>query len=50
MNNICFGDNERTLEEIKSFFFKTLDLWTTAYVSPLTINHSDFLVLFVHSS
>jgi hypothetical protein len=50
MNNICFGDNERALGEIKSFFFKTLYLWTAAYVSSLTINYNEFLVLFVHSS
>jgi DNA primase catalytic subunit len=35
-----------TLEEIKSFF-KTLYMWITAYVSPLTISYSDFFfVLF----
>jgi hypothetical protein len=35
-----FEDRERTLEEIKSLFFKTLYLWTIAYV------YSDFLVFF----
>jgi hypothetical protein len=41
---------ERTLEEIKSFFFRTLYLWTDAYVSPLSISYSDFLIIFVPSS
>jgi hypothetical protein len=47
---MCFEDCEKTLEEIKSFFFKTLYLWIVAYVSPLTISYSDFLILFTHSS
>jgi hypothetical protein len=50
MNNISFEDRERTLEEIKSLFFKTLNLWTVAYVSPLTISYSDLFVLFTFSS
>jgi hypothetical protein len=41
-----FDDWEKTLEEIKSLFFKTLYLWTAAYVSHLTISCSVFLVLF----
>jgi len=36
------------LEVIKSLFFKAL--WSAAYVSPLTISYSDFLVLFATSS
>lgn len=27
-------DRQRTLEKIKSFFFKTLFLWAIAFVSP----------------
>jgi hypothetical protein len=38
-----FEDCERALEEIKSLFFKTLYLWTTAFV---VISYHDFLVLF----
>jgi hypothetical protein len=41
---------ERTLEEIKSLFFKTLYLWTASYVSPMMISYCDFLVLFYLSS
>jgi hypothetical protein len=50
MNYKSFEDQERILEEIKSLFFQTLYLWTAAYISPLSISHSDFLVLFIHSS
>jgi hypothetical protein len=49
MNDKSFEDCERTLEE-KSFFFKTLYLWVIAYVYPLTISYSDFLVRFAPSS
>jgi hypothetical protein len=49
-NDTSFEDQYRTLEEIKSLFFKTLYLWTVAYVSHFTISYSDFLVLFTHSS
>jgi len=38
-----YFDRKRTLEEMKSFLFKTLHLWTVAYVSLLTISYSDFL-------
>jgi hypothetical protein len=38
------------LEEIKFLYFKTLYLWIAAYVSPVMISYSDFLVLFAHSS
>jgi len=44
MNDRNFENHERTLEEIKSVFFKILYLWTIAYVSPLTISYNDFLV------
>jgi hypothetical protein len=50
MNNRSFVDCERTFGKIMSFLFKTLYLGTIAYVSPLTISYSDFLVLFAHSS
>jgi hypothetical protein len=40
MNNRCFEDLERTLVELKSLFFNTSYLWTTAYVSPLVISYS----------
>jgi hypothetical protein len=43
-------DRERTLEKIKYFFFKTLFLWTAAFISPLMISYHDFLVLFSPSS
>jgi hypothetical protein len=32
MNDRGFEDCERTLEEIKSFFFNILYLWTTVFV------------------
>jgi hypothetical protein len=47
MIDISFEDRERTLEEIKSLFFNTLCLWTTAFISPLVISYYDFLFLFV---
>jgi hypothetical protein len=50
MNDRSFKDRERTLEKIKSFFFKTLYLWTVAYVSPLTISYHNFPILFGPSS
>jgi hypothetical protein len=46
MNDRNFEDQERTLEEIKSLFFKTLNIWTAAYVFPVTLSYNDFLVLF----
>lgn len=45
-NDISFEDQERSPEKIKFLFFKTLYLWIVAYVSPLMISHSDFLVRF----
>ena len=50
MNYRCFENRERTLEKIKSFFFKILYLWMTAYVSPLIISYNDFIVHFALSS
>jgi hypothetical protein len=45
-NDRSFEYRERTLEEIKSLFFKTLYLWTAAFVSPLMIMYHDFVFLF----
>lgn len=45
-----FENKERTLVEILSSFYETLYLWTAAYVSPLSISYSHFLVLFALSS
>jgi hypothetical protein len=50
MNVKSFEDRERTLEESKSFFFNTLYLWTSAFVSHLVLIFHYFLVLFSHSS
>jgi hypothetical protein len=45
-----FEDLERTLEELKSFFFFTLFNWSNAYLAPLVITYSDILVLFSSSN
>ena len=45
-----FEDLERTLEELKSFFFFTLFNWTNAYLAHLVISYFDFLVLFSSSN
>jgi hypothetical protein len=50
MNDRSFVDWERLLEAIVSLFFKTLYLWTTSYVSHMTISYSAFLVFFANSS
>jgi hypothetical protein len=49
MNDRCFEDCERTLENIKFLLFNTLYFCTTAYVSSLVINYNDFVVLFAPS-
>jgi hypothetical protein len=46
MNDRSYEDKEKTLGEILSLFYETLYLWTVAYVSPLSISVSDFLVRF----
>jgi hypothetical protein len=46
----CFEDQERISEEIKSLFFKTLYMWTAAYVSHLTISYSHFHIFLALSS
>jgi hypothetical protein len=38
------------MKEILSLFFRTLYLWTVAYVSPLSISYIGFLTLFAYSS
>jgi hypothetical protein len=43
-----FGNQGRTSEELKSFFF--FSLLTAACLAPLVITFSDFLVLFSHST
>jgi hypothetical protein len=50
MNDRSFEDRERMLEELKSFFFNTLYMWTVAYVSHLIQSFHDFLILFSPSS
>jgi hypothetical protein len=49
-NDRSFENRERTQEEIKYFFFKTLYLWTTAFVFSLVISYHDFLIMFSSSS
>jgi hypothetical protein len=50
MNDRNFEDMKRTMWEILFLFYKTLYLWASAYVSPLSISYSDFLVHFAFSS
>jgi hypothetical protein len=45
-NDGIFEDQERTLEELKTFFFHPLFSWTAAFLAPLVISYFDFLVLF----
>jgi hypothetical protein len=45
MNDRSFEDRERTLEELKSFFFNTQYLWTVAFVSPLVLSYHFFFLL-----
>jgi hypothetical protein len=49
-SNNSFEDLERFLEDIISYFFHTLYLWTATFVSPLMISYDDFLVCFSLSS
>jgi hypothetical protein len=48
-NNRNFEDQERTIEELKTFFFYSLFSWTAVFLVPLVISFNDFLVLFSHS-
>ena len=50
MNDRSYEDKEKTLGEILSLFYETLYLWIVAYVSPLSISVSDFLVCFAPAS
>jgi hypothetical protein len=50
MNNRCFEDLERSLEEILSSCFHTMYLWAVAHLSPLLISYDDFLAHFSFSS
>jgi hypothetical protein len=42
----CFEDMENSLENIVASFFRMLYFWTVAFLSPLLISFSDFLVRF----
>jgi hypothetical protein len=50
MNNRCFKDLERSLDDILASFLHTLYLWTMAFVYPLSLSFSDFLVRFLLSN
>jgi hypothetical protein len=46
-NDRSFEDREKTLEELKAFFFSnTRYLWTTTIVSHWKLSFYDFLALF----
>lgn len=47
MNDRSFEDNERTLKELKHFFFNTSYLWTNTFVFPFVLNYNDFLCFFL---
>jgi hypothetical protein len=42
----CFEDLENSMEDIVASFFLMLYLWTEAFLSPVSISFSDFLVRF----
>ena len=48
--NKCFEDIERSLEDILSYYFHTLYLWTIAHLSTVSISYDDFLTHFSFSS
>jgi hypothetical protein len=48
-NDRNFENQEKTLQELKSFFFYSLFTWTTTFLAPLVISFKDFLVLFSSS-
>ena len=50
MNNGCFEDLERSLEDILYSCFHTWYFWTIAHLSPLSISYDDFLTRFSFSS
>jgi hypothetical protein len=42
----CFEDLENSMENIVASFLHLLYLWTEAFLSPVSISFSDFLVRF----
>jgi hypothetical protein len=42
----CFEDLENSMENFVASFFHTLYRWTEAFLSPVSISFSDFLVRF----
>jgi len=46
INNRCFEDLERSLEDILLLFFHTLYLWTVAFVTLLSLSFGDFFARF----
>jgi hypothetical protein len=42
----CFEDLENSMENFVASFFHTLYLWTKAFLSPVCISFSDFLIRF----
>jgi hypothetical protein len=48
-NDKNFKNQERTLEELRSFFFYSLFTWTIVFLAPLVISFKDFLVRFSSS-
>jgi hypothetical protein len=45
-NGGFFEDSERSLEDLLHFFLTTLFTWAAAWLTPLMITYSDFLLLF----
>jgi hypothetical protein len=45
-NDRNFENRKKSLEDILSFFYEILFLWTAAFVFPLSLSFSDFLVYF----
>jgi hypothetical protein len=45
-NTRCFEDLENSMENIVASFLHLLYLWTDAFLSPVSISFSDFLVRF----
>jgi hypothetical protein len=42
----CFEDLENSMEDFVASFFHMLYLWTEAFLSPMSISYSNFLVCF----
>jgi hypothetical protein len=49
-NDRQFKDKIRTIEELISFFFYSLNSWMVVFLTPLVPSFNDFLVLFYSSS